>query len=537
MNQAPKQKEVRQVIYDNSLCMCTILELHVANSNLQGLCSKVFKHWQWTSNGLIYAKGSRIILGWNPNIVNIIVISFDDQIYLTACFVAKLGTHKGYVQNRPWCVLRDFNVSLSVDDKSIGSSYIDMGMHDFQACVEELEVSDVNSTGLRYTWNQKPKGDYGILKKIDQIMVNIEFYTSFVGASALFQPYQILDHFPNVLRVPMISVTKPRPLKFSNFLVHNTRFKEIIMDGWQVLVSGFWMFKVVKRLKLLKKPLRKLLYDHGNIHNTEVAYLQAFNDALFMQERFLMQKAKVEWLQLGNENTAYFHKVVKSQASRNQIDSITTSNGVCVDGDQVPLAFIDHYTAFLGQHGVTSHFNSTNLFCNQITNDIANHKVRDVFDQEIHDAVFAIGDNKAPDQDGYSFAFFKEAWDIISGDVSRSIKEFFTNGVLLKELNHTIIALILKITAPMGINDYRPISCCNVLYKFISRIISNRMKDILINLVNLNQSAFVPSRRIFNNILLTQEMMHNYHLDRGTPRCAFKVDIQKEYDTVDWNFL
>ncbi|GJZ20273.1 reverse transcriptase domain-containing protein [Tanacetum coccineum] len=52
-----------------------------------------------------------------------------------------------------------------------------------------------------------------------------------------------------------------------------------------------------------------------------------------------------------------------------------------------------------------------------------------------------------------------------------------------------------------------------------------------------NQSAFVPGRSITDNILLTQELMHNYHLDRGPPRCAFKVDIQKAYDTVDWNFL
>ncbi|GKG19685.1 hypothetical protein Tco_0376784, partial [Tanacetum coccineum] len=46
---------------------------------------------------------------------------------------------------------------------------------------------------------------------------------------------------------------------------------------------------------------------------------------------------------------------------------------------------------------------------------------------------------KAPGPDGYSAAFFKEAWDIIAADVSRAIKEFFTNGVLLKELNHTIM--------------------------------------------------------------------------------------------------
>ncbi|GKC57285.1 putative reverse transcriptase domain, reverse transcriptase zinc-binding domain protein, partial [Tanacetum coccineum] len=63
------------------------------------------------------------------------------------------------------------------------------------------------------------------------------------------------------------------------------------------------------------------------------------------------------------------------------------------------------------------------------------------------------------------------------------------------------------------------------------------MKDCLTNLVSLNQSAFVPGRRISYNILLTQELMHNYHLDRGPSRCAFKVDIQKAYDTVDWKFL
>ncbi|GJS08704.1 putative reverse transcriptase domain, reverse transcriptase zinc-binding domain protein [Tanacetum coccineum] len=56
-------------------------------------------------------------------------------------------------------------------------------------------------------------------------------------------------------------------------------------------------------------------------------------------------------------------------------------------------------------------------------------------------------------------------------------------------------------------------------------------------LISSNQSAFVPGRRISDNILLTQELMHNYHLDRGTPRCAFKVDIQKAYDIVDWCFL
>ncbi|GKG29242.1 hypothetical protein Tco_0416607 [Tanacetum coccineum] len=88
-----------------------------------------------------------------------------------------------------------------------------------------------------------------------------------------------------------------------------------------------------------------------------------------------MQKVKVEWLKLGDANTTYFLKVVKSQASRNRIDTVTTSNGDFINGDQVPMAFIDHYTEFLGQQGVTSDFNSSDLFLNQIPSDIAAHMV------------------------------------------------------------------------------------------------------------------------------------------------------------------
>ncbi|GKA24834.1 putative reverse transcriptase domain, reverse transcriptase zinc-binding domain protein, partial [Tanacetum coccineum] len=152
-------------------------------------------------------------------------------------------------------------------------------------------------------------------------------------------------------------------------------------------------------------------------------------------------------------------------------------------------------------------------------------------------AMFSMGDDKSPGPDGYTVAFFKEAWEIIATDVTDAVREFFTNGKLLKELNHTIIALIPKIQSPLRVNDYRPISCCNVLFKCISKILANRIKHSLKYLVSPNQSAFVPGRSISDNILLTQELMHNYHLNRGTPRCAFKVDIQKAYHTVDWEFL
>jgi hypothetical protein len=298
------------------------------------------------SNGALYLKGSRIILGWNTDDVDLIVISQNDQVIHTCIRIKcekkeffysfiyahsrytrhrdlwhNLGNHKCYVRGRPWCLLGDFNASLCLNDKSVSSSNIDIAMREFQDCVHDIEVSDINSSGLRFKWNQKPRGEDGILKKIDRIMANIEFCDLFVGANALFQPYRISDNSPIVLRIPRSIKQIPRPFKFSNILIHNMRFKEIVSDGWSLGVSGFWMFKVVSKLKALKKPLRKLLFDQSNIHanvnllrheldevqraldadpfNTELrleeaAYLQAFNDAVMVEERFLKLKAKVE---------------------------------------------------------------------------------------------------------------------------------------------------------------------------------------------------------------------------------------------------
>nr|GEY78953.1 putative RNA-directed DNA polymerase, eukaryota, reverse transcriptase zinc-binding domain protein [Tanacetum cinerariifolium] len=141
--------------------------------------------------------------------------------------------------------------------------------------------------------------------------------------------------------------------------------------------------------------------------------------------------------------------------------------------------------------------------------------------------MFSMGNEKSPGPDGFTDDFFKEAWDIVGNDVILAVREFFVNGKLLKELNHTIITLILKVSAPARVNDFRPISCCNVLFKCISKVIANRIKSCLKDLISPNQSAFVPGRSIADNILLTQEIMHNYHLNHDAPRCAFKVDIQK----------
>nr|GFD00293.1 hypothetical protein [Tanacetum cinerariifolium] len=128
-------------------------------------------------------------------------------------------------------------------------------------------------------------------------------------------------------------------------------------------------------------------------------------------------------------------------------------NGDCVMGEQVPAIFIDHYGALLGQRGSTSLLNNINLFRNQLSHEVIEQMVGDVSDKEIRDAIFSMRDDKSPGRDGYSAAFFKDVWDIVAQDVIKAVREFFVNDVLLKEVNHTIIALIPKVATPLKIND------------------------------------------------------------------------------------
>lgn len=104
-------------------------------------------------------------------------------------------------------------------------------------------------------------------------------------------------------------------------------------------------------------------------------------------------------------------------------------------------------------------------------------------------------------------------------------------------MNITSITLIPKVSDASDIHQFRPIACCNVLHKLISRIITRRLQLVIPDVIDKAQAGFIPNRQLINNVLLTSKIIKGYERKHISVRCMIKLDSKKAYDSVEWSFL
>ncbi|GKA86210.1 RNA-directed DNA polymerase, eukaryota, reverse transcriptase zinc-binding domain protein [Tanacetum coccineum] len=300
-------------------------------------------------------------------------------------------------------------------------------MSEFQDCVNCIEVDDFHSEGFYYTWTKSLRNpSCKTLKKLDRIMVNEAFIDKFQHAHGIFLPYMISDHSLMIVKIPNGVQKRKWSFRFSNFITDKKEFLPIVRSVWNKEIAGYNMYKVVHKLKMLKKKLKQLSWRNGNVFEKAESLRNEYQEAIQDEYSLLCQKAKVEWLKEGDRNTSYFHKTLKKKAHGGRIMSIRNEDGIRFENENVAVQIVRHFEEFLGKSRPVQSLNGWNaMFLNKLNNDEALKMIRQVSDAEIKNAMFDIEDSKALGPDGYTSRFYKSAWCIIGKDVCNAVREFF----------------------------------------------------------------------------------------------------------------
>jgi mannosylglycoprotein endo-beta-mannosidase len=460
----------------------------------------------------------------------------------------------------------DFNAIMHAGDKSGGDASWPRYQDDFKDCITHSELLQAPYTGLKYSWHNGQHGSQSIQKKLDWVFGNPQLFSTWPATNALFQTHSISDHSAMILSLLSPSKHPHSPFKFLNTWADHRDFIATVATSWQLPVRGNPMYQFTTKLKRLKIDLKLFHRQHssnitGRVVNAKAKWDAAQFDlnrnpasettkltertlALQYQqlckdeESYFKQKSRVQWMHLGDRNTSFFHKSLLHRQVRNRIHNLQDDTGNLIhDPQEIGRMASTYFENLLCAPQLPMTEDLTAIFPNTITEASTAAALTSISDDDIKAALFSISDAKAPGPDKYNSLFFKKSWDVIKYDFIAAIKYFFSNNCLPRCVNATRVALVPKQEHPSCLHDFRPISCCNVLYKCIAKLLVIRLKAALVDVIGPSQSAFIPGRNISDAILLTQELMHNYHHNKGPSRCALKIDLKKAFDTVSLDFI
>ena len=130
--------------------------------------------------------------------------------------------------------------------------------------------------------------------------------------------------------------------------------------------------------------------------------------------------------------------------------------------------------------------------------------------------------------------FYQHYWD-----VAKAVLTWLNSGTICPSFNHTYITLIPKVKCPQQVTEFHPIALCNILYKLVSKVLVNRLKKLLPDIISESQSVFQSDKAISDNILGAFESLHHMKHNKvgKSSFMAMKLHMSKAYDYVEWNFL
>ena len=210
-----------------------------------------------------------------------------------------------------------------------------------------------------------------------------------------------------------------------------------------------------------------------------------------------------------DKNTKFFHQRASQQKRKNHINGIFDNRGNwSVDEDDIARVAKDYFQWLFTLARPCYNERVLEAVDHVVTPKMNHHLIQPYTTEEVKRALFQMHPSKSPGLDGMSPFFFQKYWHVVGGDVTNVVLSVLHSGHFLKKMNYTHIVLIPRKNELQYMSAFCPISLENVISRIVSKVLANRLKVILPNVMSDAQSVFVPGRQITDNTTVTFEVLH-----------------------------
>ena len=211
--------------------------------------------------------------------------------------------------------------------------------------------------------------------------------------------------------------------------------------------------------------------------------MEEFSKWAVLEEISWRQKSRELWLKEGDKNSKFFHKMANARKRKNFISSITVDGRKLTEEIEIKEGVVNVFQNILSEKGDWRPSISGLSFSS--LDSVQAGLLEDVFSVEkVQAAVFGLNGDKAPGPDEFTLAFWQFCWDIVKHEVMGFFVEFQSSGRFERSLNSTFIVLIPKKWGTDDLKDFRPISLVGSLYKILAKVLPNRLKRVVGNVIS-----------------------------------------------------